>query len=93
MGLTVTIEAASWYKEEMDLEKGDYIRYFVKLYGGIPTPHSDYYLGMEVGQEGDMAIRTEVEGITFYFNSEDAWFIESGLIIDVKDGDISFDFS
>ena len=76
MNFSVSKEAAQWYIDEMGLEKGDYVRFFVKLYGGIPTAHPSYFLGVSVGKEGDIAIEKEVEGITFYFINQDAWFLD-----------------
>ncbi|WP_313894024.1 hypothetical protein [Psychrobacillus sp.] len=76
MNLEVSKEAAEWYKSEMDLEQGDYVQYYMQLYGGIPTAHPNYSLGMSVGKEGSIAVKTEVEGITFYFNEVNSWFLK-----------------
>ena len=76
MNLEVSKEAAEWYKSEMDLEQGDYVQYYVQLYGGIPTAHPNYSLGMSIGQEGSIAVKAEVEGITFYFNEDNSWFLK-----------------
>lgn len=93
MGLYVTEEAAAWFKEEMDLEAGAYVQLYVKLYGGIPTIHPNYFLGISLGQEGNVAIKDEVLGITFYFNDHDAWFLEDmDLKIVEKNGEVDFIF-
>ncbi|MED4453029.1 hypothetical protein [Metabacillus fastidiosus] len=76
MNLKVSKEAAEWYKNEMGLEQGDYVQYYVQLYGGIPTVHPNYSLGVSIGKAENIAIKDVVEGITFYFNSDDAWFLE-----------------
>jgi uncharacterized protein YneR len=75
MAFSVSKEAAEWFKEELGVGQGDYVRFFIKLYGGIPTAHPDYYLGVTVGKEGEPAIKDVVDGITFYFNADDAWFL------------------
>lgn len=94
MKLEVSVEAAQWYKEEMDLNPGDYVQYYVKLYGGIPTAHPDYYLGISFGEEGTIAIKDVVEGITFYFNEQDAWFLkEYDMKVVRKDDDLDFLFT
>ena len=93
MKLTVSKEAAVWYKDEMDLEQGDYLQYYVQLYGGIPTAHPNYSLGMSIGKEGNIAVKDEVEGITFYFNEEHAWFLkEFDMEVVLEDGDLAFHF-
>ncbi|WP_138417395.1 HesB/YadR/YfhF family protein [Aquibacillus sediminis] len=94
MSFSVTKEAAQWYKDEMGLEAGDHVRFFVKLYGGIKTAHPSYFLGVEVAQEGEIAIKEEVEGITFYFNKEDAWLLDDyDLKIEMGQEETVFQFS
>lgn len=94
MKLEVTKEAAEWFISEMDLKPGDYVQFIVKIYGGIPTAHQDYYLGLSVGKDGDIAIKDEVEGITFYFNDHDAWFLDKyNLKITRKNDDVEYIFT
>lgn len=76
MNFEVSKEAAEWYKNEMDLEQGDYVQYYVQLYGGVPTVHPNYSLGVLIGKEGNIAIKDVVEGITFYFNDDNSWFLK-----------------
>ncbi|TQS71865.1 hypothetical protein DX933_14890 [Ornithinibacillus gellani] len=94
MAFIVTKEAANWYKEEMDLEQGDYVQYYLQIYGGIPTSLPNYSLGMSVGESEDIAVKVEVAGITFYFKEDNAWlFNEYDLTVDVEKDDLSFEFS
>lgn len=94
MSFEVTKEAAAWYQSEMDLEEGDFVQYYVQLYGGIPTSHPNYSLGMSVGEEGKVAVKDVVDGITFYFNEDNVWFLnEFNMTVDVKDGDLDFIFT
>ncbi|MGG3892050.1 HesB/YadR/YfhF family protein [Metabacillus fastidiosus] len=93
MNLNVSREAAEWYASEMDLKPGDYLQFVVKIYGGIPTVHPDYYLGISIGEEGSIGIKNVVEGITFYFSVEDSWFLkEYDLDIIKKDNDVEYIF-
>ncbi|MGG3806107.1 HesB/YadR/YfhF family protein [Metabacillus fastidiosus] len=93
MNLNVSREAAVWYASEMDLKPGDYLQFVVKIYGGIPTVHPDYYLGISIGKEGSIGIKNVVEGITFYFSVEDSWFLkEYDLDIIKKDNDVEYIF-
>lgn len=94
MKLSVSKEAAKWYIDEMGLERGDHVRFFVKLYGGIPTAHPSYFLGISVGKEGDIFVKDVVEGITFYFTSEDSWFLdEYNLKVEMGEDEAEFIFS
>lgn len=76
MNFEVSNEAAEWYKNEMDLNQGDYVQYHVQLYGGIPTAHPNYSLGVSTGKDGNVTVKDVVLGITFYFNDNDSWFLE-----------------
>lgn len=85
MSLKVSKEAAKWYKNEMDLEAGDYLQYYVQIYGGIPTAHQNYSLGMSIGEDGHVAVKDEVEGIVFilmmnmhgfWMNSQWKWILK-----------------
>ncbi|MEN2767577.1 HesB/YadR/YfhF family protein [Ornithinibacillus xuwenensis] len=76
MNLEITNDAAKWFIDEMGLEKGDYVQFFLKIYGGIKTEHPNYFLGLTVGRDGEVGVKQEVEGITFYFSEKDAWFLE-----------------
>jgi uncharacterized protein YneR len=94
MKLEVTQEAAKWFASEMDLKPGDYLQFIVKIYGGIPTVHENFYLGLSIGKEGNIAIKDVVEGITFFFNDEDAWFLENhDLKVVLKDDDVEYIFT
>jgi uncharacterized protein YneR len=94
MKLEVTQEAAKWFASELDLKQGDYLQFIVKIYGGIPTVHQDYYLGLSIGKEGNIAIKDVVEGITFFFNDEDSWFLENhDLKVVLKDDDVEYIFT
>lgn len=93
MSLEVSKEAANWYKNEMDLKQGDYVQYYLQIYGGIPTTLPNYSLGMSIGETGDIAVKYVVEGITFYFNKDNSWlFKEYDLKVVVKNEDLEFIF-
>lgn len=94
MGFQVTEEAAQWYIDEMGLTNGDYIHFFVKLYGGIPTAHPNYFLGVSVGKDGEMSYYHTVNGVTFYFSEQDAWFLqEYDLTIAMGEQEVTFNFA
>lgn len=94
MKLKVNEDAAKWFVSEMHLKPGDFVRFVVKLYGGIPTAHPSYYLGLSLGREREIAIKDVVEGITFYFTHEDSWFLkEYDLQVIEKNGEVEYIFT
>lgn len=93
MGLEISKEAAQWYINELDLHSGDYLRFFVKLYGGIPTVHPNYSLGIAKGKEGEPIVSDTVDGVTFYFNEKDSWFLDDfDMKVVLKKGEAEFIF-
>ncbi|RKQ30795.1 HesB/YadR/YfhF family protein [Oceanobacillus halophilus] len=93
MKLQVTEDAAKWFIEEMGLEKGELVQFRLKIYGGIPTVHPNYFLGLTTGENGKIAIKDEVEGITFYFNDKDAWFLdEHDMKVEMGEEEVEYHF-
>lgn len=41
MNITINEDALNWYKEELDLESGDQVRFFVR-YGGCSNVQRDF---------------------------------------------------
>lgn len=94
MKLTVTKEAADWYKQEMNLKEGDFLRFFAKLYGGNTSIHPNFSLGVAKEEPINIAISDEKEGITFYFDEQDEWFLDGyELTVKFKDGEAEFAFA
>lgn len=72
--IVVSDDALKWFQEEMDLEKGDKIKFFSKIYGTSPVQEG-YALGFTKDNSPlDMAVRTEKDGIEFYVEERDVWF-------------------
>ncbi|MFC6333884.1 HesB/YadR/YfhF family protein [Paenibacillus septentrionalis] len=84
MGLIVEQPAAHWYKSEMELEQGDHVRIYVRL-GGCGSVHPGLSLGVMKDEPRDIGAQTEVEGIHFYMEQDNMWYLEE------KDLHISFD--
>lgn len=92
MKLIVNEDAARWYKEELALEDGDFLRFFAQVYG--TSIHPNYSLGITRKPPQNMAIHTNVEGITFYFDEADAWFLDNhSLTVALQGDDIDFRFT
>lgn len=77
MKLKVTPQAAKWFAEEMDLAKGEAIRFYIQLYGSSGTEHHNYSLGiMRDTANQEASVQTEVDGIVFFFAEGDKWFLD-----------------
>lgn len=89
MKLSVSPNAAKWYKQEMDLQDGDHIQFMISLYGH--SIHPNYSLTIAKESPQDIAYQSVVEGITFYFEKQDAWFLDGyRLNVTMVDDEIEF---
>lgn len=93
MRLQITEKAATWLKQELDLHEGDSLRFYTMLYGNSYSIHSNYSLGIAKEEPHRAAIRTEVSGIHFYVEEQDAWYLaDHQLVVDVEDDEIKYHF-
>lgn len=82
MKLTVSKEAAQWYIKELDLEPGDSIKFFGKVYG----PHGGFSFAIHKQDPSDPLTLITVEGINFYVERFDEWFFaDKDLDITMRD--------
>ena len=94
MEFTVTQPAAQWYKRELELEDGDYVRFFAR-YGGYSDIHRGFSLAISMEKPNDPAFQTESAGITFYVEKNDAWYfhdVNFRVKYRRKEDDVVFDF-
>ncbi|AOC91248.1 uncharacterized protein BARD7_01778 [Bacillus amyloliquefaciens] len=76
MNMKVNKDALDWYKEELELETGDQVRFFVR-YGGCSNVQKGFSLGVAKDQPMNAGISTEVEGITFFIEESDLWYFDN----------------
>lgn len=94
MSFSITTEAAKWFKDEFNLVAGDHLQFYIKIYGGIPTPHTSYFLGLRPREAGESSLKDVVEEVNFYFNEADTWFLdEYELEISLVDGEAVYAFN
>ncbi|GEN35661.1 MULTISPECIES: HesB/YadR/YfhF family protein [Aneurinibacillus] len=76
MKLTIDPNAIAWFRKEMDIEPGDAVRFFVRL-GGCSTVQSGFSLGVAKEQPKEIGVSTIEDGVTFYIEKEDAWYLNN----------------
>lgn len=81
MYLTITPGAARWYREEMELEPGDKLKFFGKVYGKL----NGFSFGIALmDPQEEMVASQEIDGIIYYVDRGDEWFFNSDdLLIDL----------
>lgn len=83
MEIKLSQQAIEWFKEEMEAESGDYIRFYAR-YGGSSPFHEGFSLGMNREQPHEVGIETVSQDIHFYIEKADEWFFnDHHLIVDI----------
>ncbi|NME99429.1 HesB/YadR/YfhF family protein [Aneurinibacillus aneurinilyticus] len=75
MKLTIDPAAIQWFRKEMDIKKGDAVRFFARM-GGCSTVQSGFSLGVAKEQPKEIGISAEQDGITFFIEKEDVWYLD-----------------
>lgn len=77
MRMNITNDAATWYKTELELDleaEQSYIRFFPRYGHGGHIP--GFSMGINHDKPKKAYISTVVEDITFFIESDDAWYFE-----------------
>lgn len=84
MKIQISKDAAAWYKQELGLKNGDYVRFFAR-YGGCSTVQSGFSLGVSNEEPTDVGVKVIEDGITFYIEEKDLWYFDDhDLMIDYQ---------
>ena len=83
MKIILSNEALLWFKEEMEAESGDAIRFFAR-YGGSSSLHAGFSLGVTKEQPDEVAVEIVHDNVRYYVESRDKWyFIDHDLHVNV----------
>ncbi|AOV07764.1 HesB/YadR/YfhF family protein [Sporosarcina ureilytica] len=84
MNIVLSDEALKWFTNEMDVSKGEAIRFFAR-YGGSSPLHEGFSLGVTKIEPDEASVQIEKEGVLYYIESRDEWFFDGhDLIVDVN---------
>jgi uncharacterized protein YneR len=93
--IDISSEAVEWFKEEMKLQKGDFVKFHAR-YGGESPLHQGFSLGISNHEpETIIAAGIEKEGITFYVLEADLWFFDGHdfyVIFNERTGELEFKY-
>ncbi len=93
MEIRLSEKALNWFKQEMEVEKGDFIRFYAR-YGGSSPFHEGFSLGMTREQPHEIGIESVMEDIHFYIEKSDEWFFnDHHLVVDVADSSDELTYS
>lgn len=75
MKIHVSDQAGAWYKEEMLLRDGAYVRFYVR-YGGFSTVQPGFSLGISDEEPDEIGAKLEKEGVTYFIEEKDLWYFD-----------------
>lgn len=76
MNIHISDEAANWYKDEMLLKDGDYVRFFAR-YGGCSTVQKGFSLGVSNESPHEIGVETVKDGIHYFIEEKDLWYFDN----------------
>ncbi|MBU7592323.1 HesB/YadR/YfhF family protein [Metabacillus halosaccharovorans] len=75
MKITIDNKAADWYINELQLEEGDTVQFFVR-YGGCSNVQKGFSLGVVKQNPEEIGTSVESKGITFFVENRDLWYFD-----------------
>ncbi|WP_419887385.1 HesB/YadR/YfhF family protein [Neobacillus niacini] len=85
MNIQISSAAAAWYKQELNLKTGEFVRFYVR-YGGFSPVQKGFSLGISSDEPNDIGAKTTQDGITFYVEEKDLWYFDDhDLIVDLHE--------
>ncbi|RLQ96162.1 HesB/YadR/YfhF family protein [Falsibacillus albus] len=94
MNIYISDDALKWFKKEMDIQKGEYVRFFAR-YGGSSPVQQGFSLGVTKEEPIDMAVKYEHEGTTFFIEERDVWYFDGHdlhVIVDDKRNELLYEY-
>ncbi len=75
MNIRMSVDAARWYVRELNLNKGDSVRFFPRYSSGAGL-HPGFSLGLSVEQPSKDILCQDVESIRFFLEEQDLWYLK-----------------
>ncbi|MFD1774486.1 HesB/YadR/YfhF family protein [Paenibacillus rhizophilus] len=92
MSVSVSPEAASWFKRELGLTDGASIRLFPRYSSGGGL-HPGFSLGIAVEPPGRPGLEAACEGVVFYMEEQDLWYMDGynlSIVYSTEEDDIEY---
>ena len=92
--INVSHESSECFKHELGLQEWQSIRFFARYSAG-GVIHPGFSLGIEVDEPVSMGVSSVVDGITFYMEDKDLWYLDGyrlNVAFDEAEGDIEYKY-
>ncbi|TQR28649.1 hypothetical protein C7Y47_20345 [Lysinibacillus sphaericus] len=94
MNIVLTDEALQWFKQEMEVESGDTIRFYAR-YGGSSPFHEGFSLGMTREEPFNIGVKKVIDDVTYYIDEKDLWFFNNHSLyvdVDVTNDELKYEY-
>jgi len=94
MNIILTDEALQWFKQEMEVESGDTIRFYAR-YGGSSPFHEGFSLGMTREEPINIGVKKVIDDVTYYIDEKDLWFFNDHSLyvdVDVTNDELKYEY-
>ncbi|MEB2279552.1 HesB/YadR/YfhF family protein [Lysinibacillus xylanilyticus] len=94
MNIVLTDEALQWFKQEMEVESGDTIRFYAR-YGGSSPFHEGFSLGMTREEPFNIGVKNVIDDVTYYIDEKDLWFFNHHSLyvdVDVTNDELKYEY-
>lgn len=88
LDIRLSDKAINWFKDEMLLTAGDYVRFFAR-YGGSSPIQQGFSLGISNEEPVNPVITKESDGIQFFIEEKDLWYFDNHHLIVQYDEDLN----
>lgn len=94
MNIHLSEQAIQWFEEEMEVESGDYVKFFAR-YGGYSPLHEGFSMGLTKELPDELAVETVINDVHYYVEERDVWFFDGHDLhvdTDTSTEELSFDY-
>lgn len=94
MNIVLTDEALQWFKQEMEVDSGDTIRFYAR-YGGSSPFHEGFSLGMTREEPFNIGVKKVIDDVTYYIDEKDLWFFNNHSLyvdVDVTNDELKYEY-
>jgi uncharacterized protein YneR len=71
----ISKDALNWFKNEMLVEEGDHVRFYVR-YGGSSPLHDSFSLGVNKDEPMEAGSIVEFDNRSFFVEEGDLWYFD-----------------
>ncbi|AQQ53076.1 hypothetical protein B0X71_08200 [Planococcus lenghuensis] len=94
MDIVVSKEALNWFKDEMEAEPGENIRFFAR-YGGSSKLHAGFSLGVTKDTPDEAAAESTYDNLLFFVEERDKWYFDGHnlhVLFNESTGELEYDY-